>query len=370
MRVAIIGSRGYPYVYSGYETFVRELSERLVRRGFCVTVYCHRNLFADRPRRVNGIDLVYLPTVEKKALSQFIHSLQSMLHASLLVRPQVILAVNAANGPFGIISRLFRRRCAINVDGLEWRRPKWRGLGARYFHWGARMATRWYDAVITDSQEMQAIYRREFGCDSDCIAYGAIVPSPRPPDKILEWGLASRGYYLVVGRLVPDNNGDLLVREFLASKSSKRLVIVGDVPYHDAFAEKLRKTGDPRLLFTGYVRDAGVLDELYLHCFAYLHGHEFGGTNPTLLTALACGCAVGALDTVFSREVLAGEEYGRYFSKQPGSLGRLLGEMERDSAALERMRALAPQRVHQCYTWERITDQYVDLFCRLGGKDR
>lgn len=370
MRVAIVGSRGYPYVYSGYETFVRELSERLVQRGFCVTVYCHRNLFPTRPPQVNGVDLVYLPTFERKVLSQFVHSIQSMLHASLCVRPQVILAVNAANGPFGIISRLFRRRSAINVDGLEWLRPKWRGLGARYFRWGARMATRWYDAVITDSREMQAIYRREFGCDSECIAYGAILPPSRSSDRIREWGLAPDSYYLVVGRLVPDNNGDLLVREFLASESTKRLVIVGDVPYHDTYAERLRKVNDPRVLFTGYVRDLGVLDELYRHCFAYLHGHEFGGTNPTLLTALACGCAVAALDTAFSREVLDGEGYGRYFDKQPGSLRRLLGEMERDPAAMERARTLAPRRIQQCYTWERITDQYVDLFHRLGENGR
>ena len=150
MKIAIIGSRGYPYVYSGYETFVKELSERLVRQGIGVTVYCHRNLFHDKPKEVNGIRLVYIPTIEKKTLSQFIHSLQSMLHACFC-RYDVILVVNSANGPFGLLTRIFRKRTAINVDGLEWLRPKWKGMGARYFHWASRLATRLYDRVITDS---------------------------------------------------------------------------------------------------------------------------------------------------------------------------------------------------------------------------
>ena len=111
MKIAIIGSRGYPYVYSGYETFVRELSERLVGQGMGVTVYCHRSLFRARPKEVNGIRLVYIPTIEKKNFSQFIHSLQSMMHACFS-RCDVILVVNSANGPFGLLTRLFRKpRC-------------------------------------------------------------------------------------------------------------------------------------------------------------------------------------------------------------------------------------------------------------------
>ena len=103
---------------------------------------------------MNGIRLVYIPTIEKKTLSQFIHSFQSMLHACFC-RYDVILVVNSANGPFGLLTRLFRKRTAINVDGLEWLRPKWQGLGARYFHWASRVATRLYDRVITDSLAMQ-----------------------------------------------------------------------------------------------------------------------------------------------------------------------------------------------------------------------
>ena len=365
MRIAIIGSRGYPYVYSGYETFVRELAERLVRSDIAVTVYCHRNLFPKRPPQVNGIRLVYVPTIEKKCLSQFIHSLQSMVHACFC-RYDVILVVNSANGPFGLLARIFGKRTAINVDGLEWLRPKWRGLGARYFHWASRMAVKLYDRVITDSTEMQKIYRQEFKAESTMIAYGANIGPAAPADLLNRWGLSPRQYYLIVGRLVPDNNADLIVREFLQSASARKLVVVGDVPYKDRYANDLHSLTGPRLLFTGYVTDPGELAALYQHGYAYFHGHEFGGTNPALLQALANGCAVCALDTVFNREMLLDGEYGVFFGKGSGDLAERIAMLERDNELLAALRSKARQRILSAYSWEKITAQYRELFASLG----
>jgi glycosyltransferase involved in cell wall biosynthesis len=361
VKIAIIGSRGYPYVYSGYETFVRELSERLVRQGIGVTVYCHRNLFRDRPKEMNGIRLVYIPTIEKKTMSQFIHSFQSMLHACFC-RYDAILVVNSANGPFGLITRIFRKRTAINVDGLEWLRPKWKGLGARYFHWASKAATRLYDRVITDSLAMQKIYRDEFGSASTMIAYGANIGPGADPGLLAKWDLQPRQYYLIVGRLVPDNNADLIVREFTASASTRKLVVVGDVPYKDRYASSIRDQADPRLVFTGYVTDPVDLAALYQHCHAYCHGHEFGGTNPALLQALANGCAVYALDTVFNREMLAGGANGLFFSKAAGNLKKMILEMENRGELLSELRQKAPQRIRENYTWEKIAAQYSVLF--------
>ena len=361
MNIAIIGSRGYPYVYSGYETFVRELSERLVRQGVGVTVYCHRNLFRDRPKEVNGIRLVYIPTIEKKTLSQFIHSLQSMLHACFC-RYDVILVVNSANGPFGLLTRIFRKRTVINVDGLEWLRPKWQGLGARYFHWASKLATRLYDRVITDSLEMQKIYQQEFGADSVMIAYGANIPPAADPGLLAKWDLQPRQYYLIVGRLIPDNNADLIVREFIASASIRKLVIVGDVPYKDVMPVPSAANRIPGFVFTGYVTDADELAALYQHCYAYCHGHEFGGTNPALLQALANGCAVCALDTVFNREMLLDGEYGLFFSKESDSLKKLIWEMEKRPEFLDGFRTKARNRIRENYSWEKIVAQYFQLF--------
>lgn len=364
MKIAIIGSRGYPYVYSGYETFVKELVERLVKKNIEVTVYCHKNLFRDFPKNVNGVDLVYIPTIEKKSLSQFVHSIQSIFHACLRDF-DVILVVNSANGPFGLITKIFRKPTAINVDGLEWLRPKWKGLGARYFYFASKLSTILYDEVITDSDEMQKIYKKEFNADSTVIAYGANIRYSKTPELIKKWNLSKDGYYLIVGRLIPDNNSDIIVKEFVKSNSTKKLVIVGDVPYNDAFAQEIKKTTDRRVIFTGYITDQNELAELYHNCFAYFHGHEFGGTNPTMLKALAYGCAILALDTVFTKEMLDKDRHGLYFTKENGNLKTLIENVEKDPENLCRYRENSRERITANYTWEKITSQYIDLFNKL-----
>ena len=270
MKIAIIGSRGYPYVYSGYETFVKELSERLVQKNIQVKVYCHKNLFTDRPKTVKGIELVYIPTIETKNLSQLIHSFFSILHACCS-KTDIVLVVNAANGPFGIITRLFRKPTLINVDGLEWLRPKWKGLGAKYFYFSAKMATRLYDVIITDAEEMRKVYLSEFKKDSTVIAYGANISPSLNPGLINSFNLNPREYYLIVGRLIPDNNADLIVEGFIRSNSSKKLVIVGDVPYQDDYADRIKTKANSNIIFLGYITNSEILAELYHNCFAYLH---------------------------------------------------------------------------------------------------
>lgn len=364
MKIAIIGSRGYPYVYSGYETFVKELSERFVQKNIEVTVYCHKNLFESFPKIVNGVKLVYIRTIEKKSLSQFIHSLSSILHACFH-NYNLVLVVNSANGPFGLITKLFGKKTAINVDGLEWLRPKWKGLGSKYFYFASKLATKLYDVIISDSHEMSKIYKKEFNVNSTVIAYGADIRYSQKPELIRKWNLKTSEYYLIVGRLIPDNNADLIVKEFLKSSSKKKLVIVGDVPYRNDYAQDIKNIIDERIIFTGYITDQIELNELYCNCFVYFHGHEFGGTNPSLLTALASGCCVLALDTVFNREVLNGDQYGFYFSKIKDSLCNKIEYLENHPIFVKNKKLLARNRILECYTWDKICQQYESLFYNM-----
>ena len=365
MKIAIIGSRGYPYVYSGYETLVSELAPRLDKENIEVHVYCHRRLFPARPKQVNGIYLHYMPSIQSKTLSQWSNSFLSTIHA-LFKNYDAILYVNSANGIFGILTKLFRKRTAINVDGLEWLRPKWKGLGAKVFYFTSKMATRWMDRIITDADAMREIYLSEFKTDSTVIAYGANIRYSEKPGLIHKWQLKPGDYYLIVGRLIPDNNALLILQEFVRSSSGKKLVIVGDVPYEDEYATNIKKLKDHRILFTGYINSGDELAELYHHCFAYFHGHEFGGTNPTILKALAYGCAVIALDTVFSREVLKNGTYGLYFSKEAGDLSRLLDQVEKDTQTLEELKRISRNRIMEHYTWEKIAGQYRQLLENLA----
>ena len=156
MKLAIIGTRGYPYVYGGFETFAKELSERLVKNGVEVHIYCQKNLFDQRPAIVNGIHLHYIPTIETKSLNQIVHSFLSIVHATFS-RVDVILVVNLAAGPMGWIPKLTGKKTMINVDGLEWLRPKWKGLGATYFRFAAKIATTDTTSNKTKKDELREI---------------------------------------------------------------------------------------------------------------------------------------------------------------------------------------------------------------------
>jgi glycosyltransferase involved in cell wall biosynthesis len=367
MRIAIIGSRGYPFVYSGYETFVAELCPRLIEAGHKVTVYCHRQLFPSKPQHVNGVRLVYVPSLEWKSFSQLSNSFLSTLHV-IFSDADVVLYVNSANGPFGSLLKIASKPSAINVDGVEWERPKWKGLGARYFRQSSKMATVLFDEIVTDSSEMAKIYLEEFGSPSTTIAYGAYESFSASPGLLEQFGLCPGSYYLVVGRLVPDNNADVIVKAFEGSRSKRSLVVVGDVPYRDPFAQKVRSTQDPRIIFPGYVRDPKILNELFTNCYAYIHGHQHGGTNPTLLTALGSGCAILALDTRFSREVLNGGEFGLFFERFPASLTTLIDSVDADGDRIERLGAKSRSRLDQGYTWDVIARKYTALFESLIRK--
>ena len=344
-----------------------ELSERLVRQNISVTVYCHKNLFHLYPTLVNNIDLKYIKTIEKKTLSQFFHTFQSMIH-TCFCDYDIILVLNSANGPFGLFSKLFRKKTAINVDGLEWLRPKWKGLGAKYFYTASKLSTILYDEIVTDSFEMQKIYKKEFGANSTVITYGANIRESKNPELIQKWNLSKNDYYLIVGRLVPDNNADIIVKEFVASNTKKKLVVVGDVPYNDTYANSIKNSNDSRIVFTGYVTNQDELAELYHNCFIYLHGHEFGGTNPAMLKALAYGCAVMALDTVFTREMLAGNRYGLLFNKDTDNLKSLIQRVENQKELLTNLRNKSRRRIIENYTWDKITEQYLTLFRNMMKK--
>ena len=367
LKIAIIGSRGYPYVYSGYETLIKELSERLVGRDCEVTVYCHRNLFKEKPALVNGIKLVYIPTIETKSLSQLIHSFLSMCHA-VVSDVDVIFAVNAANGPYGLISKIFRKRTAINVDGLEWLRPKWNGLGAIYFKTAAWLSTILFDQIINDSDEMRKVYLNLFKKESVVIAYGATVRKSDNPSLIQQWLITPKEYYLVVGRMIPDNNADIIVKGFLASNSTKKMVVVGDVFYKDNYADTLKALKDERLVFTGYVNDPHVLAALYHHCYVYVHGHEFGGTNPTMIKAMACGCAILALNTVFNKEMLNNDLYGIYFEKNQEAVRQQINYADQYPKEIKKLRQNSHLGITDKYNWDYITDQYLEVFRRLAEK--
>ena len=364
MKIAIIGSRGYPYVYSGYETFVKELSERLVKKNVSVTVYCHNALFNKKPKVVNGINLKYIRGLNTKSLSQLSHSFLSILNACFS-NFDIIFVVNVANGPFGILTKIFNKKTVINVDGLEWLRPKWKGVGVRYYKFAARMATIFYDQIINDAEEMRKIYLELFEKDSVVIAYGPkedINTSSKIHDKLK---LKKLDYYLIVGRLIPDNNWDILVDGFKLSNSNKKLVIVGDNPFKNKFQDNLEKYNSRKIIFTGLIENQSELCDLFKNSYAYIHGHEYGGTNPTLIEALSFGNAVLALNTVFNIEVLQNGKYGLFFNKNKESVSELIKYADFNKKEILDLKKISNDALKNKYEWNYIVDQYIKVFKEL-----
>ena len=361
LKIAIIGSRGYPYVYSGYETLIKELSERLVTRGHNVRIYCHRSLFKKRPKIINGIELIYTPSIETKFLSQFINSFFSIIHVCFS-KIDVVLIVNSANGPFGIITKIFSIKTCINTDGIEWLRPKWNGLGSIYFKISSKLSTIFFDEVITDSFSMQKIYLKNFKRDSTVIAYGPTIKKNYSQKILRKFNLSSKNYYLIVGRLIPDNNSKLIIEGFQKSKSKKKLVIVGDVPYKDNYASKVKSYSSSKIIFTGYIKNSESLSCLYNNCYAYVHGHEFGGTNPTMINALDINCQILALNTVFNKEMI-GKRKGLFFEKNIKSIAQGINLLEKRYSRLTKENE--SYKIPEIYNWEYITQKYIEVFSKI-----
>jgi len=367
LRIAICGGRGLPSTYSGTETFFAELAPRLAARGHHVTVYCRRSLYQERPEVYKGVHLVYLPSIETKNLGTLTHTLACMLD---VVRRDVdaILVTNVANALHCVIPRLFRKNCALNVDGIEWKRGKWGPLGKAYFYINARLSGRILPrGMITDAYGMRRLYLEQFKTPSACIAYGGNTGISTNPEVLREYGLEPGQYYLILSRLVPENSADLIVEGFKQAASKRVLAIVGDANYRSRFVADLKATAGDRVRFLGHVNNTEHVKELYCNSYGYIHGHTVGGTNPSLLHALGYGCCILARANEFNTEVLGG--HGLAF-QDAAELARQIRFIETNPAAANDYRRGAPERIRAVYNWDRITDQYEELFYQLAaGED-
>lgn len=369
MRIKVLGIRGLPSTYSGLETIMGELAPRWVSSGHEVEVYCRGSLFPNKIPEWKGVKLIYLPSIEHKALSTLSHSLIAILHA-VVTPADIILVWNAANGPFGWILKFAGKKAVINVDGMEWLRPKWQGLGKKYFRWAARMATRAYPVVITDASEMKRLYLREFGVETVYIAYGANIEPSEHPEILEGFGLCPREYYLIASRLVPDNNADLILKAFLASGSQKTLAIAGGADYKGnqlerEFIDSLKALANSRVKFLGHIDSPEAIKELHHHCFAYVHGHEYGGINPSLLKALGYSNCVLALNTPFNAEVLEEGKYGILFEKKVEDLAEKMRYLENKPEIAEDFRKRATQPIKNKFNWDLIARQYLEVFAEV-----
>jgi glycosyltransferase involved in cell wall biosynthesis len=363
LHIAMIGTRGVPARYGGFETAVEEVGRRLADAGHRVVVYCRASGDDPRPDTYLGMELVHLPAARKRSLETLSHTALSVQHL-LRHRTDAAFVFNAANAPLLPLIRAARIPVATHVDGLEWRRAKWGGTGRKYYRAAEALAVRWSDALVADAVGIADYYRREFDAPTTLLTYGAPLIPPGS-GRLAELGLEPGGYHLVVARFEPENHVDVIVDGYRRSAARKPLVVVGSAPYSDDYTRRVHELADERVRFLGGVWDQEQLDQLYGNCFTYLHGHSVGGTNPSLLRALGAGAAVLAFDVDFNREVT--EEAGRYWT-DADDVARLVDVAEQEPAAVEQAGARSRELAVR-YDWDDVAAGYEQLARRLVARD-
>ncbi len=365
MKIALLGTRGIPASYSGFETCVEQLGKRLVERGHEVTVYCRSHHITYPGDAYLGMRLVKLPTIANKYLDTLVHSFYSSLHA-LPERYDIALYFIAGNSPVTWIPRLSGAKTLLNVDGLDWKREKWPTVAKKYIQFAEYLATILPNVYLTDSTVVQRYYQDRYGSTPPYIPYGSDVELTAPGETLARFGLEKDGYILFVGRLVPENCAHHLVQAFRALRTDLKCVIVGDAAYADEYIRALKEAAgnDPRIVFTGYVFGEGY-QELGSNARIFVETSGVGGTHPALVEAMAFGSCVVTNNTDENLETIG--DAGFAYDGRIGApdLIRVLAKLLNDPALVTDYAQRAQHRAQTVYTWDSVTDEYERLFYSL-----
>lgn len=392
-HVFIIGSKGIPAAYGGFESFVDRLTLYKKNKNIQYHVSCaiDREDYIREKKEFtyHNARCFYVPWKKigsARAVAYDIDALREViayLKKHNIERP-VIYILACRIGPFlGYYAKKIHSlggKLLINPDGHEWKRSKWNRLIKAYWKISERLSVKYADLMVCDSRAIEAYILedyRKYAPSTVFIAYGAETEASGLADKspeFVDWcslqGVRAGEYYLIVGRFVPENNFETIIREFMASSSQKDLVIITGIEnsrFFQYLKEKLDFLKDSRIKFVGTVYDRTLLKKIREMSFGYIHGHEVGGTNPSLLESLASTKLNLLLDVSFNRET--GGDGAWYWSREKNSLSQLIGQAEQaEQETVERMGQAAGKRIREHYSWEYIVSEYEKLFDRYSRR--
>jgi glycosyltransferase involved in cell wall biosynthesis len=356
MRIALLGSRGYPSTYGGYETMVRRVAPALADRGHEVTVYCRQ-----RPGRQNvwmdgNVRCVWTPGRESKSASTLTFGLSSHIDAAAR-RFDAALVLNVANGYYLPVLRRAGTPTVLNTDGLEWERGKWGPVARAVFFRGAKLSASAATILVSDSEAIADVWERDFAVRPRFIPYGADVQEDLGSDRVKAIGVEPGRYVLAVARLIPENNVELLLDALDRMPDRAAAVVVGSATYGSPLEERLQHLdGIGAFRWLGHVHDQTLLTQLWANCAVYVHGHSVGGTNPALLQALGAGAPTLALDTPFNREVILNDP--QLFPQDAQRLSEVLAAVVADAPLRRSWRERGREIVRTRYRWDDVTRAY------------
>jgi len=359
LRVGILGTRGVPPRYGGFETFAAELGTRLVARGHRVSVYCR----SEGDRTWNGIERIVLPAIRQKYFETVSHAFLSALDATHQDF-DVVLVCNAANAFVLPLLRAARIPVAINVDGIERHRRKWNALGRAVYRMGESLSVRFANRIVADAEVIAAYYREHYGAEPVVLPYGSDFPDEPDSEVLKDLGLTARNYILYVSRFEPENNPLEVVLAYEKLTDAPPLVMVGEGLYARDLVRELQGHASDPILFPGalYGEDYRTLQR---NARVYIQATEVGGTHPAMIEAMGSGGLVLAHDTPENREV--GGDAVRYFELRPvETLSGMLRECLADSVQQEELRRRAKERAEGSYRWDAVTTAYESLLAELS----
>jgi glycosyltransferase involved in cell wall biosynthesis len=356
LKIAIVGTRGIPNRYGGFEQFAEKVSSALSDRGHSVTVYC-RNPFTT-PGDVfdSRVSRVILPSIHQKHLDTWSSGLISMAHAALC-NYDVVLLCNVANSPFAWFARPFGRPVVLNVDGLDRRRGKWNSFGQAILHFCEWLSVFTPSRVVTDAEPIQEYYRQRYHAETTLIGYGSDVPPGR--HNLEGFDLPAGRYVLYVSRLEPENNPDLVLAAWRKVRSDWPLVMLGDNRYDSSYVERLKQQADERVIFPGAVYGEGYW-ALQKHAGLFVFACEVGGVHPALIEAMASENPVLFLESP-ENNATAGDAAVR-FTKSEDDLAAKWQALLDDPEARRQWAERAGMRARELYRWDAVAEKYEELF--------
>ena len=378
-HIFIIGSRGLPAKYGGFETFVEKLVEHQVSSQLQYHVACLSDQETGQHTRYKGVDCFSIKAPKLGPARVIAYDMMAIRYALKMVKEQNIESpifyilgntIGAFIAPFAKRIHQAGGTFFINPDGLEWKRAKWPKPVQSYLKYSEKLMTKHADLVICDNQGIESYIQNAYPWSKTTfIAYGTDLKLSSLTDQdekvrnfFGKWQSKEKEYYLIVGRFVPENNYETIIREFMISNTKRDLLIICNHEGNAYFEELRQKTNfdrDKRIKFVGTVYDQDLLKYARNHAFAYLHGHEVGGTNPGLLEALAQTDLNLVLGVDFNRKVA--KETALYWKKEQNSLADLIDQVD-SQKDFSNLSQIAKQNMKDDYTWEKIVGEYEDLF--------
>jgi glycosyltransferase involved in cell wall biosynthesis len=357
MKIGILGTRGIPNTYGGFEQFAQYLAAGLVERGHSVWVY-NSNNHPYREKTWRGVRIIHRNDWENRigTAGQFVYDYNCLMDARKRAFDVLLQLGYTSNS---IFHSLWPDNAlnVVNMDGLEWRRTKYSPIVQKFLLRAEKWAARHGQVLVADSEGIQDYIENKYRRPTTYIPYGADIPDSYDIARLGKWGLRPGGYLLLVARMEPENNIEMIIRAWLAAGKKKPLVLVGDAG--KGFGRRLRRIyRDEKLLFAGPIYETSTINTLRHYSSLYLHGHSVGGTNPSLLEAMACSCTIAAHDNPFNKEILGAEAC--YFSSME-ELAGIIGMPPHGDRAIC-WKQLNVEKILSRYSWEKVIDRYLKLF--------